>query len=1060
LLPAQGPITVFVHHNTLHAFEELPFSDAVIEGSRVFGCHPYLPEERYWQELVRGRIREQDLAAVLFEDLGERADALLGFLGTRYYLRLSMLRYPVQLAPDAQLRWLVAESDALKRFRREAPLAMRTQAIEETRHWVMRDLRLLDESPTAELPSTALPSKAGRSDRVGPTSSLTDVMHGIFSRFDRRSIEDWTSETWESFYLQLLWRVCHHGVRGVPRPAVRAAGPLRHRDLLMLMTGRDSDALVHDVLIRFCGAFLDQGIAGWTLPGRNEGFFRAFLRLYQEGGRSPERWRRGLQRELTTLCERGTLPLESLAESLDLLGIASNEEEGFIRQSLLALRGWSGMVWQMESRADRAARPAPPGSLVEMLAVRMILERHALAHLSAETLSFRGPLRELRPFLQQHVRREDETHEQQRAFLVFQLAQVLGWKPQDLFRLSPDQWRALVRELEEFSSLERRRVYHLAFERRYRQETLDAVAVHARRTAAALQAGHRPARERSGGCAMARPAGGSGNGVGFSTTAGVPRAQVICCIDEREESFRRHLEELAPEVETFGAAGFFYVAMYYRGAAEAHYVPLCPVIIQPKHYVLEYVPYTLVDRHRRSSRLRRAIGAAVHRLHHGSRTVGFGALASLAGSLATVPLVARVLFPRATSRILRYFSRFVQPPPTTQLQLERTAEEPGPEEGQIGFSLDEMAAIVERLLRDMGLTTRFARLVVVMGHGSSSLNNPHESAHDCGACGGGRGGPNARALALMANDPRVRDILSARGLNIPRDSVFVGAYHNTCDERVTYFDLERLPLSHAAEFNRLNREIDEARQRNAHERCRRFESAPLSLSPAAALRHVEGRAEDLAQVRPEYGHATNAVCIVGRRSRTRGLFLDRRSFLVSYDPTQDDAQQSILSRILQAVVPVCAGINLEYYFSFTDPTGWGCGTKLPHNVAGLLGVMDGAASDLRPGLPWQMVEIHEPVRLLFVVEATPDALLHVLKKNPQIARLCQGGWVQLATLDPETDRIDLLQRERFHLHQVEETDLPEVDSSIAWYRGWRDHLGYARVCSNPSAVGDAEQAAT
>src|SRR5262245_42899976 len=74
LLPAQGPITVFIHHNTLHAFEDLPFTEAVKKAARVFGCRPYLTEERYRQELGRGRIRFADLHAVLQEDLGPRAD--------------------------------------------------------------------------------------------------------------------------------------------------------------------------------------------------------------------------------------------------------------------------------------------------------------------------------------------------------------------------------------------------------------------------------------------------------------------------------------------------------------------------------------------------------------------------------------------------------------------------------------------------------------------------------------------------------------------------------------------------------------------------------------------------------------------------------------------------------------------------------------------------------------------------------------------------------------------------------------------------------------------------
>ena len=161
--------------------------------------------------------------------------------------------------------------------------------------------------------------------------------------------------------------------------------------------------------------------------------------------------------------------------------------------------------------------------------------------------------------------------------------------------------------------------------------------------------------------------------------------------------------------------------------------------------------------------------------------------------------------------------------------------------------------------------------------------------------------------------------LAQRGLVIPDDTFFVGGYHNTCDDSMTWYDLDRVPLQHRPLFERAKAAIDEARQRSAHERCRRFESADLSISVEGALRHVEGRAEDLSQTRPEYGHATNALCFVGRRDWSRGLFLDRRAFLTSYDPSQDDQRESILERLLQAVIPVCAGINLEYYFSYVDP---------------------------------------------------------------------------------------------------------------------------------------------
>jgi uncharacterized protein YbcC (UPF0753/DUF2309 family) len=264
-------------------------------------------------------------------------------------------------------------------------------------------------------------------------------------------------------------------------------------------------------------------------------------------------------------------------------------------------------------------------------------------------------------------------------------------------------------------------------------------------------------------------------------------------------------------------------------------------------------------------------------------------------------------------------------------------------------------------------------------------------------------------------------------------------------ERITFYDMDLVPESHREEFEWVQSVVQQACERDAQERSRRFDSAPLTLSFPEALQHVEERAEDLGQVRPEWGHATNAISIVGRREWTRGLFLDRRAFLTSYDPARDDADNTILTRILQAVFPVCAGINLEYYFSSVDNAGWGCGTKLPHNITALVGVMDGAASDLRTGLPWQMVEIHEPVRLLNIIETTPEAMLRILDQDESIGRLCRNGWVRLAVLNPRTRKLSIYRNGRFHDYQPQADSLPKASSSVEWYRGWRDHLEFAQI---------------
>jgi uncharacterized protein YbcC (UPF0753/DUF2309 family) len=997
LLPSQAPIQIFVHHNTLHTFEDRPFHEAVREGGTTYHCQPYLPEDRYRAKLARGRIRPDDLSAVLIDDLGDEADRLIGFLATRYHLRLAMLQYPLHLGSDAELLWLISEGEALERFSSETPVSTRNRMIDQTRRWVMRDLR--DER---------------QHDGTAAAPHLRTAVAELFQRFDGSKIEHWNEATWESFTLHLLWFICRHGVRSMKTPASEATLSVRPRDFLLRATGSDSDRLVNEVLIRFCAAFLDQGVADWSLPGREQGFFRSFLALYRDS-RPVAGWLRQLPRELRRIDALGLSPFDIIDESLRLMGIEESDTANFLSQTLLALRGWAGMIWQLETNAEWAARPAPAGTLVAYVAVRLLLERLALRHVADDSLETRCDLTALRTLPQKRAAARMEFTVDPRAFLVFQLAQNLGWSPADLYQLSGGVWSRLVEEVEAFSGLERRRIYHLAFERTFRNQVLDALAAHSRHATA---------------------------------LAGKPRFQVICCLDEREESFRRHLEEVIPNCETFGTAGFFGVAMFYRGVLDVHDIPLCPVAVKPKHFVHEEVVYAFEESHRRRTGTRRALGRATHRMHTGSLSVVGGALAAILGALTSIPLLARVLFPRGTSRVRRIFGHFVEPPPMTRLLIERTEDLPGPQPGHLGYSVDEMVDIGEKVLREMGLTARFARLVIVLGHGSSSLNNPHASAYDCGACGGGSGGPNARAFAGMLNDPRVRERLAKRGLAIPKETVFVGAWHNTCDDSIPYFDLHHLPSSHHDDFEAAKMAFDEARQRNAHERCRRFESAELSLSAEAALRHVEGRAEDLSQVRSECGHATNAICIVGRRERTRGLFLDRRAFLVSYDPTQDDAGHSLLTGILQAVIPVCAGINLEYYFSYTDPTGYGCGTKLPHNITSLLGVMDGVASDLRPGLPWQMVEIHEPVRLLLLVEATPDTMLGILAGNPGVNQIVRNDWIQLAVLDPDSSRLHVFRNGQFELYRPEVASIPVVKASVDWYRGWRDHLGFASVVAN------------
>jgi len=423
----------------------------------------------------------------------------------------------------------------------------------------------------------------------------------------------------------------------------------------------------------------------------------------------------------------------------------------------------------------------------------------------------------------------------------------------------------------------------------------------------------------------------------------------------------------------------------------------------------------------------------------------FAAPAILMVLLAKV--VAPLSFGRWNEHLRKRFDGFV--PTDVSVSTEHPDQPATPEQPRVGFTDSEQADRVQGFFRTIGLQKEFAPLVVMMGHGSSSQNNPHLAAYDCGACSGKHGGPNARAFAAMANRPEVRTILKERGLDLPDDSWVLGAEHDTCSESITWYDSDALPDTLQENFIRLQQDLAVATPGSAHERCRRLASAPDNPSLSQARRHIAGRARDFSQARPELGHATNAAAIIGRRSVSQNAFLDRRVFLISYDPSQDPSGD-VLEAILLAVGPVGAGINLEYYFSTVNNDQYGCGSKITHNVAGLLGVMQGASSDLRTGLPKQMIEIHEAMRLQIVVEARTEILTKIYQRQPALQQLIGNGWLLLNAIDPHSGAITVFKPEQgFVPWQGVKRTLPMVACSTDWYRGRHEPLAPALI-ENPA----------
>lgn len=527
-----------------------------------------------------------------------------------------------------------------------------------------------------------------------------------------------------------------------------------------------------------------------------------------------------------------------------------------------------------------------------------------------------------------------------------------------------------------------------------------------------------------------------------------PAAQIVFCMDDREESIRRHLEELNPNIETMGAAGFFGVAINWKGLDDKNVTPLCPIVVTPAHEVQEQAQsgqqqQLAQHQQRRNKRL-----ALKDLLHHEVRRnlISSVGLVTISAPFALLTLIGKLLAPLKLGSISRALQRSYDLTVATEVLVNATDDrEATIAQPRLGFTDTEQADRVINFLRTIGLISGHGKFIVMMGHGSSSQNNPHLAAYDCGACSGRHGGPNARTFAAMANRPEIRALVKQRGVEIPLDSWFMGAEHNTCDDSISWYDTDQIPAELQNDFKQLQAALVKASKDSAHERCRRFASAPQAPSRQQALKHVLSRAMDFSQARPELGHVTNAAAFIGRRSLSQGAFFDRRVFLISYNPLEDP-QGDIVEAILLAAGPVGAGISLEYYFSTVNNEQYGCGTKITHNVTGLFGVMEGTSSDLRTGLPKQMIEIHEAMRLQILVEASTEVLTKVYTRQPILQELVGNGWVLLSAKDPQSEQIQtFIPGQGFVPWQGNRSELPMVKISPDWYSGHDEPLTPALI---------------
>lgn len=1018
------PMRTFVHHNPLHGIEYLPFEEAVKRGKQFLGGNGYLPSHLYREYLKTGRIRSTQLDDALKPRIIDKQVTI----GSHILTHGSILRACLTEGLCAQ---------------------------------AMEPLDDQLEDPDKPL----IDSVAHKLECVLPPFSLDDRVHKVAE---------------ESQAALCRWLTLSHWCD----------------DTL----GTQIVQQINEQMIKWCGAFLDEGHATWAMPERERGLYGAWKAM------ASNEWSPcGIKDSCRKIAQLPDYPEDACLESLDALGIPAELLQDYLSLQLTALPGWAGFIkWRAEER-DYAWQQAYPGGLVKFLAIRLWYAREMVRQACRDHLGIDGRYAAVMAYMRDYP----EEYYLRRQRVAGRLPALYAEEVDRLSHRKGQSWKTILTRYraEVIPRLQAavrrgaaRRLLALA-----RSLNIDANALvesapadlkqvidwmdafpesdHGPVWLKALEAGY---QERLLGHLQARAENAAPSEIVR------PHSQSVYCIDVRSEPFRRHLESVGPH-ETYGFAGFFAAFIRYRAWGKEHDTEQFPVIMRAKNEIRE-IPRSFLDHQVSLHAVRAKWVHAGHTLLHDLKenVVTPYVMVESLGWFYGLPIFGKTLIPKLYQRWIAWLRRLLVPSLATTLTVDKLApaetaemleaeqqavirealhEQLGLRSSRItpalveglrqraltvegdpeppiaaeeieragltpeainafveilrrqydltarsasrhrerltrtGFTLEEQVLTVDTALRMMGLTKNFARLVLFCAHGSTSDNNPYESALDCGACGGNEGKPNARVLAMMANNPKVRHRLMKTGIAIPSDTHFLAGQMNTTTDEIQLFDLEDVPSTHHADLARLQEDIKKASALTSQERCTRFPDLRRVLKATAAEAHVRRRSIDWSQVRPEWGLSNNTSFLIARRDLTKGLDLAGRVFLHSYDYREDPSNR-LLEVLLTAPQVVAQWINMEHYFSTVDNEVYGSGSKIYHNVVGRFGIMSGPWSDLRLGLAQQTVmngemPYHEPMRLLTIVEAPRKGIEKLIARHEVLQHYYHNEWVHLIVLDPE-----------------------------------------------------------
>ncbi|TBN02433.1 DUF2309 domain-containing protein [Hyunsoonleella flava] len=476
------------------------------------------------------------------------------------------------------------------------------------------------------------------------------------------------------------------------------------------------------------------------------------------------------------------------------------------------------------------------------------------------------------------------------------------------------------------------------------------------------------------------------NSTNLNTQTEVPDAQMVFCIDTRSELIRRHVEA-SGNYETFGYAGFFGIAADYQHYKEDISVKSCPPIVGSPYKISE-APVANTSSENEAFKRNKKIEKSKLRILKRLKNMlpsSFGFVEG-SGAFYGLSLVAQSFIPKSFLKVKHSnkqdYESFCEPQITYNGHEHKT------------IAIDEKVAIVKSGFDLMGWE-QFAPLVLFVGHGSQTANNPFASSLDCGACAANPGRHNARLLAALANEKEVRQVLATSyNIQIPEETVFIGAEHNTTTDEIVLFD-SQVPETHNTKLKQLKENLGKAQETATAER--------LGVS-YNSVKLAETKAINWGETRPEWGLAKNAAFIVGSRKLTASSNLDGRCFMHSYN-WKLDPEGKALAGIMGGPMVVTQWINNHYYFSTVDNDKFGGGSKVTHNITGHFGVVQGNGGDLKMGLPLQSLKssdtemYHQPLRLTTIIHAPLERVESIIRDNKHLQMLLDNEWMYLKVMD-------------------------------------------------------------